>query len=152
MVSLFRAVGLLAIFALLVACATDVPLTMPPGPMPDLRGTWKGTWGDTPLTLLIVEQREAAPTGGVLVGPWHLSGQALWGVSGVLTFTARGEAISVNVQGRLGDLNGRLTVVLEPVTVNGGRMTLTRQGEHRLAGEGTSAMWWEPRGRVELLR
>lgn len=144
-----RAVALLT---LLGACGTAAPLTMPVGPMPDLRGTWKGTWGGTPLTLFIVEQRDPSPVGGVFVGPWHLSGQELWGVSGVLTFTVRGESVSVNVQGRLGDLNGRLTLVLEPVTVNGGRMTLTRLGPHRLVGEGISAMRWEPQGPVELLR
>jgi hypothetical protein len=141
-----------ALLMLLGACATEAPLTMPVGPMPDLRGTWKGTWGGTPLTLLIVEQREASPVGGVFVGSWHLSGQELGGVSGVLTFTVGGESISVNVQGRLGDLNGRLTLVLEPVTVNGGRMTLRRLGPHRLVGEGISAMRWEPQGPVELLR
>lgn len=141
-----------ALLVLLGACASEVPLTLPEGPMPDLTGTWRGTWGGTPLTLFIVEQREASPVGGVVVGPWHLSGQELWGVSGVLTFTVRGEAVSVNVQGRLGDFNGRLTLVLEPVTVNGGRMTLTRRGPHRLVGEGISATRWEPQGPVELLR
>ena len=73
-------------------------------------------------------------------------------MSGVLTFTVRGEAISVNVQGRLGDSNRRFTLVLEPVTVNGGQITLTRLGEHRLAGGGTSQMSWEPQGPVELVR
>ena len=141
-----------ALLMLLGACATEVPLTMPVGPVPDLRGTWRGWWGGTPVTLLIVEQREASPVGGVFVGPWHLSGQDLWGVSGVLTLTVHGEAISVNVQGRLGDSNGRLTLVLEPITVNGGRMTLTHLGPHRLVGEGISAMRWEPQGPVELLR
>jgi hypothetical protein len=46
----------------------------------------------------------------------------------------------------LGDSNRRLTLVLEPVTVNGGQITLTRRGEHRLAGVGTSQMSWEPQG------
>jgi len=78
--------------------------------------------------------------------------QELPGVSGVLTFTARGEVISVNVQGRLKESNGRLTPLLEPVTVNGGQMTLTLVGEHRLAGAGTSQESWEPRGPVELVR
>jgi len=38
------------------------------------------------------------------------------------------------------------------VTVNGGQITLTRLGEHRLAGVGTSQMSWEPQGPVELVR
>jgi hypothetical protein len=146
--------GLLAValLTLLGACATEAPMTIPVGPMPDLKGIWKGTWGGTPLTLIIVEQRDASPVGGVVVGPWHLSGQELWGVAGVLTFAVRGDAVSVNVQGHLGDLNGRLTLILEPITVHGGRMRLTRVGPHRLVGEGISAMRWEPQGPVELLR
>jgi hypothetical protein len=92
------------------------------------------------------------PIEGVFLGTWHVLGRELPGVSGVLTSTVRGEAVSVNVQGRLGDSNGRTTLVLAPVTVNGGRMTLTHLRDHRLAGEGTSQMWWEPQGPVELAR
>jgi len=141
-----------ALTALLGACSTVIPLTMPAGPAPDLRGTWTGTWGGAPLTLLVLEQHEASPVDGVSLGSWHVLGRELPGVSGVLTFTVRGEAISVNVQGRLGDSNRRLTLILEPVTVNGGQITLTRLGEHRLAGVGTSQMSWEPQGPVELVR
>jgi hypothetical protein len=60
--------------------------------------------------------------------------------------------VSVNVQGRLGGSNGRLTLVLEPATVNGGWISLTRLDENRLAGAGTAQMSWEPRGPVELIR
>lgn len=133
-------------------CAPAVPLKMPAGPLPDLRGTWKGTWGGTPLTLVILEQQEGLSGEGVFLGSWHVLGRELPGVSGVLTFIVRGEAVSVNVQGRLGDSNGRTTLVLGPVTVNGGRMTLAHLDEHRLTGEGTSQMWWEPQGSVELTR
>lgn len=143
------AVAFLAFFG---GCAAAVPLTMPAGPLPDLRGAWTGTWGGTPLTLVILEQQEAMPVEGVFLGTWHVLGRKMPGVSGVLTFMLRGEAVSVNVQGRLGDSSGRTTLVLEPVTVNGGRMTLTHLGEHRLVGEGTSRMWWEPEGPVELAR
>jgi len=100
---------------------------------------------------LVLEQEET-PTSGVYVGPWLLFGQQLPGVSGVLTFTVRDEAISVNVRGRLGDSNGRLTLVLGPLTVNGEQITLTHVDEHRLAGVGTSRPSWEPQGRVELVR
>ena len=97
---------------------------------------------------------EADPETGcwVYVGPWLLFGQQLPGVSGVLTFTVGNEAISVNVRGRLGDSNGRLTLVLDPLTVNGEQITLTHVDEHRLAGVGTSRLTWEPQGPVELAR
>jgi hypothetical protein len=142
----------LALAALLHACATSPALTMPDGPLPDLRGTWTGTWGGTLLGLLVLEQHEAGPVDGVTIGPWHVLGRELPGVAGVLTFTSRGEAISVNVRGRLGDLNGRLALVLEPLTVNGGHIALTRIGPNRMAGTGASAMRWEPQGPVELAR
>ena len=125
---------------------------MPANPVPDLRGTWTGTWGGTPLTLLVLEQEDASPSGGISLGPWPLLGELLPGVSGVLTFTVRGEAVSVNVRGRLGDSSGRRTLVLEPLTEHGGWITLTSVDEHRLAGVGRSRASWEPEGPVELQR
>jgi len=141
-----------AIAALLGACAAPPPLTNPVGLMPDLRGTWTGTWGGAPVTLVILEQRDAEPVDGLTVGPWQVLGQDLPGVAGILTVKIRNEMVSVNVRGRLGTSNGRLTLVLEPATVNGGWITLTRIEENRLAGTGTSQMSWEPQGRVELIR
>ena len=79
-------------------------------------------------------------------------GRNLPGVAGILTVRIRSEVVSSNVQGRLGTSNGRLTLVLEPVTVNGGWISLTRVEENRLAGTGTGQMSWEPQGPVELIR
>ena len=120
--------------------------------MPDLRGAWAGTWGGTPLTLVILEQRDAEPVDGVTVGPWHVLGRNLPGVAGILSVKIRNEMVSVNVQGRLGTSNARLTLVLEPATVNGGWISLTRLEANRLAGTGTAQMSWEPQGPVELIR
>ncbi len=142
------AVGLMLLFD---GCASALSLTTPARPVPDLRGTWAGTWGGTPLTLVVLEQEET-PTSGISVGPWLLFGRSLPGVSGVLTFAVRDEAVSVNVRGRLGDSNGRLTLALDPLTVNGEQITLTRVDEHRLAGVGTSRVSWEPQGSVVLIR
>jgi len=143
---------MVALATVLAACATTPPLTMPPSLLPDLRGTWTGTWGGTPLTLVVLEQQQATPADGVSLGPWHLLGRELPSASGVLTFTVRGEPVSVNVQGRLGDWNGRLTLVIDPVTVNGGQITLGLADQHRLVGTGTSRASWEPQGPVELVR
>ena len=142
------AVGLLLLFG---GCTSTPSLTAPARSVPDLRGAWTGTWGGTPLTLFVLEQEDTS-TSGVYVGPWPLFGHLLPAVSGVLTFTVRGEAVSVNVRGRLGDANGRLTLVLEPLTVNGEQITLSRVDEHRLVGVGTSRVTWEPEGPVELVR
>lgn len=148
----WAAVLVAAISALLGACAAPPPLAMPTWPLPDLRGTWTGTWGGTPLTLVILEQRDAEPVDGVSIGPWQVFGRNLPGVAGILTVTIRRETVSGNVQGRLGTSNGRLALVLEPATVNGGWISLTQVDENRLAGTGTAQMSWEPQGPVELLR
>jgi hypothetical protein len=137
---------------LLGGCATTPRLSVPATPVPDLRGTWTGSWGGTPLTLFVLQQEDAGPSGGVSLGPWQLVGQPLPGLSGVLTFTVGAEAISVNVQARLGDWNGRLTLVLEPLTPNGEQIILTHVDEHRMTGRGTSRVNWEPQGPVELVR
>ena len=140
------------IWALLGACAAPPPLATPVGPMPDLRGTWTGAWGGAPVTLVILEQQDAEPVDGVSVGPWPIFGRSLPGVAGILTVKIRSEMVSVNVQGRLWISNGRLTLVLEPATANGGWISLTRLDENRLAGTGTAQMRWEPQGPVELIR
>src|SRR5262249_61564937 len=66
-----------AVAALLGACAGPPPLTNPVGLMPDLRGTWTGTWGGAPVTLVILEQRDGEPVDGVTVGPWQGLGEDL---------------------------------------------------------------------------
>lgn len=148
-------IGLLvAGLAVVLAGCGPVPprLTPPSGPVPDLRGAWTGTWGGTPLTLFVLEQTEDAAASDVSVGPWALFGERLPGLSGVLTFVVEGKPISVNFRARLGDSNGRLTLVLDSLTTNGEQITLTQVDEHRMTGEGTSRPSWEPQGRIELVR
>ncbi len=138
---------------LLGGCGAAPPrLTPPARPVPDLRGTWTGTWGGTPLTLVVLEQTDDAASDGVTLGPWMLLGERLPGLSGVLTFTVKGEPVSVNFRARLGDSNGTLTLVLDSLTTNGEQITLTQVDEHRMTGEGTSRASWEPQGRIELVR
>jgi hypothetical protein len=121
--------------------------------MPDLRGTWKGTWSGTPVTLVVLDQSDAVPADcGVSVGPWQVFGQSLPGLSGILSVKLRNEMVSVNVRGRFGNWNGHLTLVLEPATVNGGFLSLVRLAGDRLTGTGTGQMSWEPQGPVELIR
>jgi hypothetical protein len=149
----FRRAALFVIAALLAACTTAPPPLAPPdGRLPDVRGTWTGTWGGAPMTLMILDQTDAAPTEGVSVGPWQLFGRTLPGVSGILTVKIRSEMVSTNVQGRLGLTNGRLALELTPATVNGGWISLTKVDENRMRGTGMSQMSWEPQGPVELVR
>jgi hypothetical protein len=104
------------------------------------------------VTLVILDQSDAVPVDGVSVGPWQLFGQSLPGLSGILSVEIRNEMVSVNVRGRFGTWNGRLTLVLEPATVNGGFLSLVRLADDRLTGTGTAQMSWEPQGPVELIR
>jgi hypothetical protein len=104
------------------------------------------------VTLVILDQSDAVPVDGVSVGPWQVFGQSLPGLSGILSVEIRNEMVSVNVRGRFGTWNGRLTLVLEPATVNGGFLSLVRLADDRLTGTGTAQMSWEPQGPVELIR
>ena len=142
----------LAAALLLGGCATGPPLSAPADPIPDLRGTWRGTWGGTPLTLLVLDQNGTVTPGGIAFGPWPLTGESLPGLDGVLTFEVRGRPVSVNVRGRFGDWNGRLTLVVDGLTNNGEQLVLTHLAEDRLAGSGTSLPDWQPQGPVELRR
>ncbi len=144
--------AVVAVALLLAGCATEVALAPPARSVPDLRGTWTGTWGGTPVTLVVLSQEEAYDSGTVAVGPWTLAGYPLPGVSGVMTFSIDGKATTVNVRGRVGDRDGRLTLVLGPLTAHGEQIVLARVGEDRLRGTGVSRATWEPQGPIELAR
>jgi len=143
----------LVILALLVAgCAGGPVLTQPTVMIPDLRGTWRGTWGGAPITLLVLEQGGTTRQGGITVGPWPLTGAGLPALDGVLTYPSDGAPVSVNVRGRFGDWNGGFTLVIDALTRDGQQLVLTRVSPERLGGTGTSRRPWDPEGPVELAR
>ena len=145
--------ALAVLFALtLAACATGPVLSQPTGDIPDLRGTWRGTWAATPVTLVVIEQGGTARQGGISIGPWPLTGAGLPSFSGVLTFVSNGAPITVNVQGRFGDWNGGFTLVVDALTRDGQQLVLTHVTTDRLRGTGTSRQRWDPEGPVELAR
>jgi hypothetical protein len=139
------------------ALASPEPRSAPPmqpAPaqvVPDLRGTWTGTWAQSPLTLLVLNHDEM-PVSSVYIGPWAPHAQRELGLSGILTFTARNEAISANVRGRFANSNGRYVLVLDPITGNGAQIVLTRVERDYMSGVGTSRATWEPSGPIELAR
>ena len=145
--------ALAVLFALtLAACSTGPVLTQPTGDVPDLRGTWRGTWAATPVTLVVIEQGGTARQGGISIGPWPLTGAGLPSFSGMLTFVSNGAPITVNVQGRFGDWDGGFTLVVEALTRDRQQLVFTHVGDHHLAGFGTSRLDWDPRGPVDLER
>jgi hypothetical protein len=151
-----RAIALaLALVALGGCTVVEVPLPEPAtGLVPDLAGTWHGTWASEPLTLLVMAEPREAGLGGVYVGSYELLGPRGPAITGVLTSTIRGAAVSSRANGWLGrDASGRLVVLLQSETPDGlQRLTLVRVAEDRLQGNGDSSFRWGPRGPAQLTR
>jgi hypothetical protein len=136
----------------LTACASEPRLEQPADIVPDLRGTWQGTWGGAPVTLNVLEQGGTTRQGGIVVGPWPLTGAGLPSMAGVLTFPVRGEPVSVNVKGRFGDWNGGLRLLIDTLAADSAQLLLTPIAGDRLVGSGTSRLSWQPQGPVELVK
>lgn len=139
----------------LAGCVGGTPLPAPPtGPVPDLIGTWRGTWDGEPVTLLVTEQTADAGYSGIFVSADHLMGPRRPGVSGVLTSTIRGAAVSSRAEGWLGnDASGRLVLLVQTETPDGlQRLTLARVGDDQLQGTGESSFRWGPKGPARLTR
>jgi hypothetical protein len=146
----------LGLAVVLTACTGVTPPPPPPPPsitIPDLRGTWSGSWGGAPLTLLVTEQQEMDSASGVHLGSLQMFGERAPTLSGVMTSTIRGDAVSTSVQGWFGYLNGTLTLLVRGSTSDGPlELSLTRVEPERLAGTGSSSFRWGPRGHVDLIR
>jgi len=141
--------------AVLGGCALGPALPPPPsGPVPDLVGTWRGTWGGAPAALLITQQTADSGYSGVFVGNYQLGGPNRPGISGVLTSTIRGEAVSARAEGWAGnDAAGRLLLLVHSESPAGvQRLTLARVGPDQLQGTGDSTFGWGPRGPARLTR
>ena len=139
----------------LTGCASGTPvLTTPTGPVPDLVGAWRGTWGGQPAALLITDQNAETAYSGVFVGDAQIFGPRRPAVSGVLSSTIRGALVSTRVTGWFGnDATGRQVLVLSADGVDGlQRLTLTRVSETQLQGTGDSTFRWGPSGPAQLTR
>jgi len=150
-----RSLVVALVAVVLWGCATNLPVPPPPptGPVPDLVGTWRGTWGGEPVSLLITDQL-AVGYSGVYLGTWQLGGPQRPGIAGVLTTTIRGSAVSSRAEGWLGnDARGRLVLLVQTETPDGAqRLTLARVADDRFQGSGESSFRWGPRGPAELTR
>jgi hypothetical protein len=150
--------AIVALAAALAGCAT------PPPPPPeaflavvvrhDLRGSWTGTWGGTPLSVLITDQSEDGDsTGGVYLGSYLLLGERSPTLSGVMTYTRKGEAVSVSVRGWTHSSGGAVAVTLTAAAPDGIlRLALRGATPERLAGTGESDFRWGPQGAVQISR
>jgi hypothetical protein len=146
--------------ALLCACTAAPPAPLPaPSPaspttdVPDLRGSWAGTWGGQPLALVVTQQGETGADSGVYWGSTLIFGQREPGLAGIMTYTAQGRPVSVSVNGWVHYTRPRPIVILRADTPDGPQaLTLTRVEDERLAGSGMSHFRWGPQGAVDLAR
>ena len=146
--------ALVLVLGLLIAgCATSPPLGPPAANVPDLRGTWTGTWGGTPVTLVVTEQAIGTGESGVVLGGWQVFGDSYPTASGVLTSTVDGQATSTNMTGRLSDSGaGVILTVLARTSAGEQWLRLRVVNADRLEGAGESQTAWGPQGPAQLVR
>ena len=148
------ALALLCVLAFVSACAAQPPASGNPSPgVPDLRGSWTGTWGGQPLGLLITNQGDLVGSSGVYWGTTQLFGYREPGLAGIMTYTSQGRPVSVAVQGWIYYAQPRPVLLLRTETPDGPQaLTLNSVEYEHLGGSGTSHFRWGPQGAVDLAR
>jgi hypothetical protein len=157
---LFIAALCIAMAAGAAGAQQPAPPAAAPPTWPDLSGTWKGTWGGAPTTLVIFKRSEGAFVSQALGGMYSFAqqvvGQGDSDVVGTLTTDGRAGPISVSAAGRMGTFNNRLTLVLNAQPGFGIRdyqeLVFTTVTPEQLSGTGTSTMQWGPAGEISLKR
>ena len=148
------------VFTLFVAscgpAVTTLPPPPPPGPavgIPDMHGSWRGTWGGAPAALLITDQQTSAGYSGIYVGSYQVFGHERPGVSGILTSQVENAQTSVRAAGWFGGAGNQLTLVILTDSPSGQqRITVRPDGPDRLIGIGESNFRGGPNGPIELRR
>ena len=128
------------------------PAPISSDPVGELPGTWTGTWGGTPLTLVIVEHTESAPYSGLYFGPWLISGGRYPGIGGILTYARSGSPTSVRFDGWIYSSRPFTVFILARPLDGDLHVRLHGAGPGVLTGEGHSTFRWGPQGIVELTR
>ena len=146
----------LMLFVAVIGCesARSSALVLPIsyGPVGELPGTWTGTWGVAPLTLVILEHTDGAPYSGLYFGPWLISGGRYPGIAGILIYASSGSPTSVRFDGWIYS-SQPFTVLIRAEPPDGQlHAHLRGVGADRLIGEGQSTFRWGPRGLIELTR
>jgi hypothetical protein len=139
---------------LLAGCATHPQPGPPASVVPDLRGTWTGTWGGAPATLVVTDQDLGHGESGLVLGSWHVLGQLYPTATGVLTSTVNGQMVSTHMSGLFSDSGAGpiLTVQARSTAAGDQWIQLRLVGGDRLEGTGESQLDWGPQGPVQLVR
>ena len=151
-----RGLVMLAVFAASCATVSTLPPPPPPGTaasIPDMRGTWRGTWGGAPAALLITDEQTAAGYSGIYVGNYQVLGHERPGMAGILTSQIDNAQTSVRASGWFGGVANQLTLVILADSPSGQqRITVRPEGPDRLVGMGDSNFRGGPSGPIELQR
>jgi hypothetical protein len=142
----------MALIGLLSGCTGSPFRPATAAAVPNVRGTWTGTWGGSPMSLVVIDQTDDTAESGIYLGSFLLLGNRSPGVTGVMTSVIARQSISVNIQGWFGYTGTALTLVLRAATGSGDQtLRLTASGD-RLVGTGSSNFRWGPQGSFELVR
>jgi len=138
---------------LLGGCVVTPPVGPPAVFPPDLRGTWVGTWGGTPLRIVVLDQRISTGDAGVFIGSWQWPGQYYPAVNGTMTTTIGGEAISTNMTGLIAETWQGYSLTLRGRSSAGDQeMRVLLVEDDLLEGFGQSQYAWGPQGLVQAAR
>jgi hypothetical protein len=146
--------ALVMALVLLAGCATHPPVGPPAAAVPDLRGTWTGTWGGAPASLVVTEQQLGQGESGLVLGPWQVLGERYPTATGVLTASVNGQMISTHMTGRFSDSGAGVVLTVQASSTSAGDQWLQLRlvDGQRLEGMGESQYGWGPQGPVQLVR
>ncbi len=144
---------LLALSFVSAACANQFTPVAPPSP--NLLGTYVGTWGGVPTTLVIQSYGAAPPEGGLFLGSLSVGGLPQEVVSGTITHPSPEGPRASTFTARVGYVNGQLILSLSLPTKDAmevfEELSLAVNGD-ALVGEAKHDYPEGPKGSIRLVR
>src|SRR5262245_30664250 len=148
---------LLGLVCLLAACARQFEPVPPP--TPNLIGTYVGTWGGQPTTLVIQNYGAAQPEAGLFLGSMSVGGMPEMVVSGTISHPSPQGPLESTFSARVGYVEGKLILSLSLPTTNPmspfEELPLAVEGEGQaqtLVGKAEHDYPEGPRGPIRLTR
>lgn len=149
-----RAIPLAAALIFLTAACANKFEPVPP-PSPNLLGTYVGTWGDLPTTLVIQSSGAAPPEGGLFLGSMSIGALPQMQVSGTITHPSPEGPRESTFTARVGYVNNQLILSLSLPTINEMNMfeelPLAVDGD-ALVGKAERDYPQGPKGPIRLVR
>ena len=146
-------VALVALAVLAAACANRFEPVPPP--TPDLLGTYVGTWGAQPTTMVIQSYGSAQSSGGLFLGTMSVGGAAQMQVSGTVSHPSPQGPLASTFTARVGYVNSQLILSLSLPTTNAmdvfEELPLAVEGD-ALVGKAERDYPEGPKGDIKLVR